>query len=688
MQASSPAPLHALLIGIDGYKSAGLYGCVNDIRAVQRFLREELAVPAAAIMTLLCPNPLAETPDPAPELGGLGKTPTLQNMVDALKRLAGPEVAAGDRVLIYYSGHGSFQKVNSAQGYFEGLVPIDYAEQGLLFDLELNRLLQAIADKSGDLSVILDCCNSGGATRDVSKPGTADPDQRSRSLRLTDPAPAAAEERLRPLTTLGQAPAGQPSGYTVLCACHGDEKATECRRPPRIGRSHGLLTATLLDILRALPRDRGPEALAAVRFSDVFPTLNARVFAENPAQRPQLLGPPERRIFGGPWKPRDPGYRVLLGSDGGYVIDAGTLAGLSRGAQLAVYGPEPDRFPPLGSSADQEARLGALTITSISLAKANAVPTPPSPAFNLPLGARARLLRPGELSRLRVSADGVTASLRTTLSGLQEEHGFILLPPGEGGGELMIGQYENGDLWLGDDLCGPGLPIERSAPGPMARIPRYLLDDPFFCAKGLAGAIRHYAQYVIPIRVYRSGGFSLPTEVLSLRLIDTKNISDKQQLTQQYFMRTESPKSPKGIYQCNDGDELAIEVSNEINISLYFHLFLCSMEGSVIELAPETTLQGRSRVLLWYQGIDGQPFPLSLPAGHRWAIDRLLLIATDQPGLDLSMLQQEETLQQMILAAIETKFPRPLAKKIEGLRYVAQQTLIQIGTVPELGVRR
>ena len=47
------------------------------------------------------------------------------------------------------------------------------------------------------------------------------------------------------------------------------------------------------------------------------------------------------------------------------------------------------------------------------------------------------------------------------------------------------------------------------------------------------------------------------------------------------------------------------------------------------------------------------------------------LIATDQPGLDLSMLQQEETLQQMILAAIETKFPRPLAKKIEGLRYVA-----------------
>ncbi|WP_158257500.1 caspase family protein [Haliangium sp. UPWRP_2] len=682
MPAPSPAPLHALLIGIDGYESAALNGCVNDIRAVQRFLLEDLGVAAAAITTLLWPNRQAETPDPAPELGELGQEPTLQNMMEALKRLSGPEVAAGDRVLIYYSGHGSFQKVNSAQAYFEGLVPTDYDTQGLLFDLELNRLLQAIADKSGDLSVILDCCNSGGATRDLGRKETDEPEQRSRSLRMTDPAPAAAERRLQPLASDPQALVGQPSRYTVLCACHGDEKATECRRPPRVGRSHGLLTATLLDVLRALVRDRGPEALAAVRFSDVFPTLNARVFADNPAQRPQLLGPPERRIFGGPWKPRDPGYRVLLGSDGGYVIDAGTLAGLSRDAQLAVYGPEPDRFPPLGSPADREARLGALTITSVSVAKANAVPTPPSPAFALPLGARARLVRPGELSRLRVSADSVSAPLRATLSGLEKEHGFLLLPPGEGGGELMIGQYENGDLWLGDDICGPGLPSERSAPGPMARIPRYLLDDPFFCEKGLAGAIRHYAQYVIPIRTYRNGGFSLPPKVLSLRLIDTKNISDKQQLTQQHFMRTESPKNEKGVYQCADGDEIAIEVSNEININLYFYLFLCSMEGNVVELAPETTLQGRSRVLLWYQGIDGQAFPLSLPEGHPWAIDRLLLIATDQPGLDLSMLKQDETMQQMILAAIETKFPRPLARKVEGLRYVALQTLVQIGTAP------
>ena len=148
------------------------------------------------------------------------------------------------------------------------------------------------------------------------------------------------------------------------------------------------------------------------------------------------------------------------------------------------------------------------------------MPTPPSPP-SICRSAPARLLRPGELGRLRVGRRRHRLA-RAPRSADWEEQRNILLPPGEGGGELAIGQYENGDYgWA--MTCAAWSSIERSAPGPMARIPRYLLDDPFFCAKGLAGAIRHYAQYVIPIRVYRSGGFSLPTEVLSLRLIDKKH---------------------------------------------------------------------------------------------------------------------------------------------------------------------
>ncbi len=682
MDQSLPSSLHALLIGIDGYAEAPLAGCVNDIRDVQRFLIEDLGVSAATITTLLAPSSSAQTPDPAPELSAPGPAPTYQNLVAALGSLTGAHVKSGDRVLIYYSGHGSFQKVNSAQAYFEGLVPIDYEDSGLLFDLELNRLLQAIVQRGADLSVILDCCNSAGATRDIDN---KDPEWRSRNLRIGKAAPAAAERRLQTLSNGGGTSTSErtPSQYTVLCACHADEKATECRRPPRIGRPHGLLTATLLEMLRNVRRDRGAEALSSLRFAEIFPTLEARVFAENPKQRPQLLGPPERRIFGGPWQPRDLGYRVLRDQAGGYVLGSGMLAGLSRDARLAVYGPEPARFPQLGTRADLEARIGELTITALSPATAKAVPTPPGAPFELPMGARARLLRPGELSYLRVSAlDSVSASRRARLSALQAENAFVLLPPGEGGAELIVGQYPNGDLWLGDDICGPGEPYEPTAPGPMAVMPRDWADDPLFFDKGLAAAVRHYMQYAISLRVYRNGGFSLPSNAVSLRLIDVQGVPEPSELTRQHFLRKESLRNAKGVYQVPDGAEVAIEVSNELNISLFANLFLCSLEGHVYELATDILVQGRSRVLFWYEGIDGQPFPLSLPDGHTWGIDRLVAIVTDQGGLDLKMLRQDASLYESILATIESKNVKPLARKVDGIRYVAQLALIQIGTAP------
>lgn len=676
MEAPPLPPLHALLIGIDGYPEAPLAGCVNDIRAVQAFLIEKLAVPPAAIKVLLAPNAALPTPDPAPQLGQSELAPTHANLVAALKALAGPPVGRGHRVLIYYSGHGSYQKVTSAQAYFEGLVPLDFAEAGLLFDLELNRLLQAIADQAGDLSVILDCCNSGGATRALD---SDEPDQRTRSLALRQAAPASAERRLHPMLSADADGATSHTPYTVLAACHADQKATECRRPPLIGRSHGLLSATLLEILGSLAGDRRP-GLWGVRFCDIFPVLSARIVAANSAQHPQLLGPSERPIFGGPYEPRDPGYRVLFDSAGGYVLEAGSLAGLSRGAQLAVYGPEPARFPTLGSPADLRARLGELTISTVSPARASAIPSAGGRAFELPLGARARLIRSGELSRLRVLLrDEVDAALRARLAALQADDGFQLLAPGEPGAELIVGQTAARGLWLGDELCGPGEPAEPSAPGPLAVVPWDLAPDLLAREQALRGAIRHYGQYVVPLRAFRSGGFSLPSKPITTRIIDVSKQTNLAQLTQEQFMRTELRRGDQGHYCANIGDQIAIEVSNDLNIDLFANLFLCTCDGFVELLALDTLLPRKSRVLFWLDGIDGEPFPAALGPDHRWGIERLISLVTDQPGLDFTMLKLEQSMADAIRDAIELRNLRPLARKFEGVRWVAQQTLLQIG---------
>src|SRR4029079_1997348 len=95
---------HVLLIGVDHYKDRALRGCVNDIDAVQRILLgERMNVPAASIRRLVSPLPGTDHDTTVPE-----RPASLDNVRGALMDLANPEtVLAGDRVFIYYSGHGS-----------------------------------------------------------------------------------------------------------------------------------------------------------------------------------------------------------------------------------------------------------------------------------------------------------------------------------------------------------------------------------------------------------------------------------------------------------------------------------------------------------------------------------------------------------------------------------------------------
>src|SRR5207253_11449897 len=55
--------------------------------------------------------------------------------------------------------------------YCESLVPVDFnstpGEPQLLLDFEFNRLLAAVAKRTRSVAVILDCCHSTGATREV-----------------------------------------------------------------------------------------------------------------------------------------------------------------------------------------------------------------------------------------------------------------------------------------------------------------------------------------------------------------------------------------------------------------------------------------------------------------------------------------------------------------------------------------
>jgi hypothetical protein len=151
----------ALLIGINytGQQSE-LSGCVNDIVAVAAACHA-LNVDEVRV---LYDGAWVGSSTPISAIFG-DRRPTRANMTAAFDWLVGG-AAAGDRLLLHYSGHGgnlpALVAGSEADGRDETLVPVDYATAGEIRDDELRaRLVERLKGTGASLRVILDCCHSG-----------------------------------------------------------------------------------------------------------------------------------------------------------------------------------------------------------------------------------------------------------------------------------------------------------------------------------------------------------------------------------------------------------------------------------------------------------------------------------------------------------------------------------------------
>ena len=175
----------AVIIGIDYYPFGDhLNGAVNDARSMYDYLRQDLGVPESNIKLLL--QPLNSNTDlSAPNC------PTRANILDTIYTHLRDNtmVAYGDNIFIYFAGHGSFYhaiddrfftSIAGRSGTIEAICPADrYLEDphddnhtqvaGIdISDRELNIILSEIAKKHGNhITVILDCCHSGGMARSL-----------------------------------------------------------------------------------------------------------------------------------------------------------------------------------------------------------------------------------------------------------------------------------------------------------------------------------------------------------------------------------------------------------------------------------------------------------------------------------------------------------------------------------------
>ncbi|WP_437985162.1 caspase family protein [Sorangium sp. So ce117] len=633
MPATEPTPprRHVLLIGIDAYPGpSALRGCVNDIDAIEAILLERLAVPPSAITKLAAPCCASGRTSRLPE-----QAPTSANLRAAFEALAGEAVQPGDRVLIYYAGHGTQVLPRNARTVREALVPVDiHAGGALLYDYELNALLHRISRRTGDVTVVLDCCCSAGVTRSAS--GTAERAVRFYPLDNPTPPPLLDLPGRRvaepPAGLVPALDAGDP-GHVVIAACQSDQVANE--GSDERGVQHGAFTAALLRLLAACHDSQ----LDALRWAELWHALRQRISHGFPGQSPWLVGRAERRVFGGAFDLQDPGVAVSR-IDAKYRLEAGTMVGFTRGARVAVYGRTPSIFPPLGSSEDLGARLGVLDVEEATPWSCTAVPVGAGDLL-LVDGARGRLIAPGKGDALVVQLEPYDAHLAHWLE--REGPLRVVRAPASAGeaslAEVFVeasrGRYIVSDALVYPAAGGEGAPLLFSVPG----------HDRSTLVRGLL----HYAQYNLALRLSRRCR-DLPG-ALRVRVLDCRDPSALGAADLQDPPLPEVRPDPERRYRyaVEHDQPVCVVVENRSSTRLYANLLNCAASGRVEilgtsqhELAP-----GRCQTF-WLRGQLGQAFRCRLPEGRQIGVDRLVAIATTRPDADLSFLRLDRSFEDAV----------------------------------------
>jgi hypothetical protein len=604
---------HVLLIGIDAYAVKPLRGCVNDIDDMQRLLLgPRVRIPEASITRLASPH--AGTAHEALE----GDRPaTLANIREELTKLGARPLEGDHRVLIYYSGHGTRAPVSTPAGplHREALVPVDFnAQPGhyqLLFDLELNALLADIAARTPAVTVILDCCHSAGATREL--PG-ADMTSRVLELGRQDPLTLPADLQARALVT-ARGTAGNVDDCHVVAACLNHELAQESSDSQ--GTRHGLLTRALLEQLRAVPEK---EDLRATPWGRIWQAVRAEVDAANPTQHVWMAGSESRAVLAGPRVDGDLGLTVTRTGPNTYAIDAGALVGVTEGGQVAVYGLQPASFPPLGSQKDDEARLSGMLLDVTSASPATATAKAAGTPFDLPPGARGRLVKAGSPARLRCAVVPANPAIAATLA-----TSALLEVVGEGQAHALLRKRLDADVWdLVDDIHGAkvGYPV-------LCSLSPHQLDL-------AARVMEQYFYYALPLRM-ASACKDLPG-ALALSVLRCPSGRELTADEKSGVGLPEVGSEGAFAYDLHRGDLVAMRIRNTSGERLKVSLLNAAASGRV-EYLGDQMIDPQAVYVFWRGNTQGRPFPASTPQGATQGIDRLVAIGTTVERTDLRYLK-------------------------------------------------
>ncbi len=260
--------IYALLVGIDNYspESRGvnsLKGSVNDIKAIEAYLRKQIATDDKwELVEKILTNDLA----------------TRQGVIDGfLKHLC--QADSEDVVLFYYSGHGSYETVpevfrNQERDDKIGTIVCYDSRTSEGLDLaaqELSYLIEQVAKNNPHILIILDCCHSGTAIRD--------PEAVERQI-YSDRKVRDLKDFLFPKEWLDYRLSNsyQPPRHIALAACRNIQTTKEYKASD--GQTRGAFSYFLTE---ALQRTNG-----SLSYANLFQDINALITGKVKNQSPQI----------------------------------------------------------------------------------------------------------------------------------------------------------------------------------------------------------------------------------------------------------------------------------------------------------------------------------------------------------------------------------------------------------------
>ncbi|MFK8185279.1 MAG: caspase domain-containing protein [Phormidesmis sp.] len=402
---------HVLLIGINHYQPNRFYrdlkGCIHDVNLVDEYLQTSLQIPSDNIYRLTSPSPeensLADVRSASPD-----PLPTYENIIQAFAQVT-DAAQPGEQVYIHYSGHGGrastlYPELKGTGQNDEGLVPSDIGtSKRYVRDVEMATLLKRMTDKGLVVTMILDSCHSGGATRgDYAIRGSNEVDGE------TDSAESLVAPRDELMATWRSLTSGQDASnwlpnsreYVVLAACRPSEFAFEYAVSGE--QRHGALTYWMIDTL-------SNSSVPNLDYRSLHERISAKIQSRFPNQLPMLMGEEKRLVLGTDIAQRP--YAVsTLGCDlkkQEVQLKAGLAQGMSRGSRFAIY--------PFGTQDFSDAQ-SKLAIVDVNRIEATSCFAKIIPATEGGIDVNA------QLSSLNIAADqlaGAPAVMESTPTDLQ-----------------------------------------------------------------------------------------------------------------------------------------------------------------------------------------------------------------------------------------------------------------------------